>query len=51
MENILGESKIEKFIEDAKDNLYIEDLSGRLLITGNYPSYNMRIYKWYTYFN
>ena len=41
MENILGESKIEKFIEDAKDNLYIEDLSGRLLIAGNYPSYNI----------
>lgn len=41
MENILGESKIEKFIEDAKDNLYIEDLSGRILIDGNYPNYNI----------
>ena len=41
MENILGEKKIEKFIEDSKDNLYIEDTFGRLLIYGNYPNFNI----------
>lgn len=41
MENILGEKKIEKFIEDSKDNLYIEDIYGRLLIIGNYPNFKI----------
>ncbi len=39
VENILGNNKIEKYIEEIKDNLYIEDLSGRILIYGNYPQF------------
>lgn len=41
MENILGESKIENFIENSKDNLYIEDVSGRIIIQGTYTNYNI----------
>ena len=39
VENILGKNKIEKYIEEIKDNLYIEDLSGRLIIHGNYSQF------------
>ena len=41
MENILGENKVEKYIEETKDNLYIEDLFGRVQIYGNYQNFKM----------
>jgi hypothetical protein len=41
VENILGKNKIEKYIEEIKDNLYIEDLSGRLIIHGNYSQFKI----------
>ena len=44
MENILGENKIETFIETTKDNLYIEDMSGRLLIYGIFPNFKVEEY-------
>ena len=44
MENILGENKIETFIENTKDNLYIEDISGRLLIYGIYSNFKVEEY-------
>ena len=44
MENILGEKKIETFIENTKDNLYIEDISGRLLIYGIFPNFKVEEY-------
>ena len=39
VENILGEKKVETFIEEEKDNLYLEDLTGRIMIYGNYPKF------------
>lgn len=41
VENILGEKKVETFIEEVKDCLYIEDLSGRLIIIGSYQNFKV----------
>jgi len=41
VENILGQNKIEKYIEEVKDSLYIEDLSGRISILGNYQEFKI----------
>ena len=41
VENILGQNKIEKHIEEIKDSLYIEDLSGRISIIGNYQDFKI----------
>ena len=41
VENILGQNKIEKHIEEVKDSLYIEDLSGRISILGNYQEFKI----------
>ena len=41
VENILGQNKIEKQIEEIKDSLYIEDLSGRISILGNYQDFKI----------
>ena len=41
VENILGEKKVETFIEEEKDNLYLEDLTGRIMIYGNYPKFKI----------
>ena len=41
VENILGQSKIEKHIEEIKDSLYIEDSSGRISIIGNYQNFKV----------
>ena len=41
VENILGQNKIEKHIEEIKDSLYIEDLSGRISILGNYQDFKI----------
>lgn len=41
VENILGQNKIEKHIEEIKDSLYIEDLSGRISILGNYQDFKV----------
>jgi hypothetical protein len=37
----LGQNKIEKHIEEIKDSLYIEDLSGRISILGNYQDFKV----------
>ena len=39
MENILGSNKINNYIENIEDCLYIEDSFGRQIISGNYPNY------------
>ena len=39
MENILGAKKINQYIENIEDSLYIEDSFGRQTISGNYPNY------------
>ena len=39
MENILGSNKINNYIENIEDCLYIEDSFGRQTISGNYPNY------------
>ena len=39
MENILGSIKINNYIENIEDCLYIEDSFGRQIISGNYPNY------------
>ena len=39
MENILGARKINHYIENIEDSLYIEDSFGRQTISGNYPNY------------
>ena len=39
MENILGAKKINQYIENMEDSLYIEDSFGRQTISGNYPNY------------
>ena len=44
MENILGQKKIENYIEDIKDSLYIEDNYGRLMIYGNYNEFKIEHY-------
>ena len=41
MENILGEKKVGTFIEEEKDNLYLEDLTSRVMIYGNYPEFKI----------
>ena len=41
VENILGQNKIEKHIEEIKDSLYIEDLSGRISLLGNYQDFKV----------
>ena len=37
----MGQNKIEKHIEEIKDSLYIEDLSGRISILGNYQDFKV----------
>lgn len=39
MENILGSIKINNYIENIEDCLYIEDSFGRQIILGNYPNF------------
>ena len=39
MENILGPNKINNYIENIEDCLYIEDSFGRQIISGNYPNF------------
>ena len=36
MENILGKEKINTYMEQIEDSLYIEDNNGRQIISGNY---------------
>ena len=38
MENILGSKKINSYIEQIEDSLYIEDTFSRQIISGNYQS-------------
>jgi hypothetical protein len=44
MENILGQKKVDTFIENVIDNLYIEDISGRLLIYASFPNFKVEEY-------
>ena len=39
MENILGSNKINAYIDQIEDSLYIEDSFGRQIILGNYPNF------------
>ena len=39
MENILGYNKINSYIDNIEDSLYIEDSFGRQIILGNYPNF------------
>ena len=39
MENILGSTKINTYMEQIEDSLYIEDSFGRQIIFGNYPNF------------
>ena len=39
MENILGSNKINTYIDQIEDSLYIEDSFGRQIILGNYPNF------------
>ena len=39
MENILGSTKINNYIEHIEDSLYIEDSFGRQIIVGIYPNF------------
>ena len=39
MENILGSTKINTYMEQLEDSLYIEDTFGRQIILGNYPNF------------
>ena len=39
MENILGSKKINSYIEQIEDSLYIEDTFSRQIISGNYPNF------------
>ena len=39
MENILGSKKINSYIEQIEDSLYIEDIFSRQIISGNYPKF------------
>ena len=39
MENILGSEKINTYMEQIEDSLYIEDSLGRQIISGNYPNF------------
>ena len=39
MENILGSKKINTYMEQIEDSLYIEDTFGRQIILGNYPNF------------
>ena len=39
MENILGQEKINTYMEQIEDSLYIEDDLGRQIISGNYPDF------------
>ena len=39
MENILGQEKVNTYMEQIEDSLYIEDIYGRQIIEGNYPNF------------
>ena len=39
MENILGQEKVNTYMEQIEDSLYIEDNYGRQIIEGNYPNF------------
>ena len=39
MENILGSTKVNTYMEQLEDSLYIEDTFGRQIILGNYPNF------------
>ena len=39
MENILGQEKVNIYMEQIEDSLYIEDIHGRQIIEGNYPNF------------
>ena len=39
MENILGASKINSYLDKIEDSLYIEDTFGRQIILGTYPNF------------
>ena len=47
MENILGSEKINTYMEQIEDSLYIEDSLGRQIISGNYPNFKNLIEKFF----
>ena len=44
MENILGASKINSYLDKIEDSLYIEDTFGRQIILGTYPNFKLKAF-------